>query len=69
MKKSNGKQSVVQKPFRCPVELDVELNRTKGALMMKTGSRISDNSFMIELLELGLEKMKEKNKLDIPELS
>ena len=56
--KTNAKAEVYQKPFRCPADLDVRLNRAKGALMMKTGERISDNQFIIDLLELGLKSLK-----------
>ena len=57
-KKEETKSQVFQKPFRCPADLDVRLNRAKGALMMKTGERISDNQFIIDLLELGLKSLK-----------
>lgn len=51
------KPSTIQKPFRCSEELDVRINRIKGALMLRTGARISDNQFILDLLELGLEAM------------
>lgn len=51
------KTNAVQKPFRCTAEFDSRLNRAKGALMIRTGSRISDNQFFLELLELGLAEL------------
>lgn len=51
------KNNPVQKPFRCTAEFDARLNRAKGALMLRTGSRISDNQFFLEVLELGLEEL------------
>ena len=49
------KQNVIQKPFRCPSDLDIRLNRAKGALMLRSGARISDNQFILDLIELGLD--------------
>lgn len=57
MANSNVKAEYIQKPFRCTEELDTRLNRAKGALMVQSGTRISDNQFFLELLELGLEVM------------
>ena len=51
------KSVYIQKPFRCSAELDTRLNRAKGALMLQSGNRISDNQFFLELLELGLDEM------------
>lgn len=51
------KSKTIQKPFRCTEELDVRINRTKGALMLRTGARISDNQFILDLLDLGLDVM------------
>ena len=64
MSKPLSKVPTIQKPFRCPTALDIQLNRAKGALMLKTGERISDNQFVINLLELGLDKLKEKMGLE-----
>lgn len=64
MSKPISKTPNVQKPFRCPTNLEIQMNRAKGALMLKTGERISDNQFMINLLELGLDKLKEKMDLN-----
>lgn len=57
MSATREKMSVVQKPFRCPEELEIRLNRAKGALMLQSGARISDNQFILDLLELGLDVM------------
>lgn len=65
MSKNTASTPVVQKPFRCPGDLDTEINRIKGALMFKTGLRISDNKFLIELIELGLKSIKQKNQIDL----
>ena len=54
------KINVIQKPFRCPEELDIRINRAKGALMLRSGARISDNQFILELLEMGLEVMHQR---------
>ena len=42
---------LIQKPFRCSQDLVMQINRTKGALMLKTGKRISDNEFLIQLIQ------------------
>jgi len=60
MKRDSAKPASVQKPFRCPLEFDIKLNKAKGALMLQTGARISDNQFMLELLEIGLEVLRQK---------
>ena len=60
MKQSFSKSPSIQKPFRCPTEFDIKLNKAKGALMLQTGARISDNQFMLELLEMGLEVLQQK---------
>ena len=57
---NNDNNEVLQKPFRCTKELDVRLNRAKGALMLQTGERISDNQFITDLLNLGLKSLQEK---------
>jgi len=57
---SSSKPTSVQKPFRCPPEFDVKLNKAKGALMLQTGARISDNQFILELLSLGLELLQKR---------
>lgn len=62
-KTDNSKALTHQKPFRCPAELDIQINRAKGAVMLKTGERISDNQFMINLLQMGLERLREKMNL------
>ena len=49
------KSTHIQKPFRCPEEFDTRLNRAKGALMLQSGNRITDNQFLLEVLDLGLE--------------
>jgi hypothetical protein len=54
------KQDQIQKSLRCPSELNVQINRAKGTLMVKTGERVSDNQFIINLLEMGLDMLKEK---------
>ena len=48
---------LIQKPFRCSQDLVMQINRTKGALMLKTGRRISDNEFLIQLIQKGLEQV------------
>lgn len=60
MSSSSVKPLVVQKPFRCTPELEARINRSKGALMLRSGARISDNQFILDLLELGLEVMHER---------
>ena len=60
MKQSFSKLPSIQKPFRCPAEFEIKLNKAKGALMLQTGARISDNQFMLELLEMGLEVLQQK---------
>lgn len=57
MASTTEKSTTIQKPFRCSEDLDTKLNRAKGALMLRTGARISDNQFLIELIEMGLEVM------------
>lgn len=57
MATTSEKATSIQKPFRCSENLDARLNRAKGALMVRTGTRISDNQFLLDLLELGLEVM------------
>ena len=48
-------QPMIQKPFRCTEEVVMLINRTKGALMLKTGRRISDNEFILHLIRSGLD--------------
>lgn len=63
MKNKSDEQSEVklhQKPFRCTKELEVRLNKAKGALMVHTGERISDNQFLIDLLNLGLKSLQDQ---------
>ena len=55
MSNSTVKTPHIQKPFRCPEEFDTRLNKAKGALMLQSGNRISDNQFLLEVLDLGLE--------------
>ena len=62
MKESNedGSKSLIQKPFRCSREFEARLNRIKGALMMQTGERISDNQFLLDLVKIGMDHMSKK---------
>jgi len=60
MKPSTSKAEYIQKPFRCAPEFDMKLNKAKGALMLQTGARISDNQFLLELIELGLDVLQSK---------
>lgn len=60
MASTTEKSDYIQKPFRCSAELDTRLNRAKGALMLQSGNRISDNQFFLDLLELGLEVMMQR---------
>jgi hypothetical protein len=60
MTHSDSKKTTVQKPLRCPVEFEVSLNKARGALMLQSGARISENRFLLELLELGLEALNER---------
>lgn len=60
MKQATSKPASIQKPFRCPSEFDVKLNKAKGALMLQTGARISDNQFLLELLEIGLDVLQKR---------
>ena len=57
----------VQKPFRCSSTLEVRLNKAKGALMLKTGERITDNQFILMLIEMGLTMLREKMDLSLSE--
>ena len=52
---STKDQPLIQKPFRCSQDLVMQINRTKGALMLKTGKRISDNEFILHLIRSGLD--------------
>jgi len=61
----SDKSPLHQKPFRCSFELETRLNRAKGALMLQTGERISDNSFLIRLVELGLESAQQRFNIKI----
>jgi hypothetical protein len=57
----NGlKQAQVQMPFRCTRDFSTRLIRAKGSMMRITGEKVSDNRFMLRLLEIGLKEIEKQ---------
>ena len=49
-----------QKPFRCSIELEADINKARVSEMLRTGERISENKFLIQLIKLGLTALDER---------
>lgn len=59
MKKSETKPPHIQVPFRCDPELHARIIRAMGNVMGQTGEKVSKNEFLIQLIESGLDAIKD----------